>query len=297
MDSSAPTDLLQSGTAPADLMQSGTIIEGVGDELVHAFGIFIVIAVPLVVAFVNHVNRNQVDSIHPDNEQRVYEARQRLGVDRETVNGDSPQQQQQQPQQQEQQQNGPASAPPLPRHRYSTDPTCPVCLNEMAYATETNCGHVFCGNCLITYWRHGNWLGSIRCPVCRQQVTLLLPCFREVDHTTDDAQAVTREINNYNRRFSGEPRPLMDYIHDLPTLLRHAIREFFTLSGLVWMFRIRIIVCFCAALLYFISPLDIIPEAVFGILGFLDDLLILLLLLIYVTIIYRGFIAARAGAV
>ena len=87
----------------------------------------------------------------------------------------------------------------------------------------------------------------------------------------------------------------MDYVRDLPTLFRHAMREFFTLSGLVWMFRLRIIICFFAALLYFISPLDIIPEAVFGILGFLDDLFILLLLAIYVTIIYRGFIAARAG--
>ncbi|XP_033636486.1 E3 ubiquitin-protein ligase RNF170-like [Asterias rubens] len=282
-----------------DSPRSGTIIEGVGDEIVHSvFGVFIVIAIPLTIAF---LNRNQTGSrvIHPDNVQRVFEARQRLGVDSETVS-DRQQEQQQQQQQQgqhqhdEQLQNGNAQTPPI-RRRYNLDPTCPVCLAELAYATETNCGHVFCGNCLITYWRHGNWLGSIRCPVCRQQVTLLLPCFREVDQTTDDAQQVINEINEYNRRFSGEPRPLMDYVRDLPTLFRHAMREFFTLSGLVWMFRLRIIICFFAALLYFISPLDIIPEAVFGILGFLDDLFILLLLAIYVTIIYRGFIAARAG--
>ncbi|XP_038075536.1 E3 ubiquitin-protein ligase RNF170-like isoform X2 [Patiria miniata] len=282
-------------SAPTDVMQTGTIIEGVGDELVHAFGIVLVLALPFVIAYFNR-NQATTEAIHPENEQRVYEARQRLGVDTETASVNRQQQQQQQQQPQDQQQNGSTQLPPA-RHRYSTDPTCPVCLSDLAYATETNCGHVFCGNCLITYWRHGNWLGSIRCPVCRQQVTLLLPIFREVDHTTEDAQAVTTEINNYNRRFSGEPRPLMDYIHDLPTLLRHAMREFFTLSGLVWMFRLRIIVCFLAALLYFVSPLDIIPEAVFGVLGFVDDLLILVLLLIYVTIIYRSFIAARAAAV
>ena len=60
------------------------------------------------------------------------------------------------------------------------------------------------------------------------------------------------------------------------------------------MFRVRILVCFLAALLYFVSPFDIIPEAVFGILGFLDDLFILLLLAIYVSLIYRNVIQQRA---
>ena len=62
------------------------------------------------------------------------------------------------------------------------------------------------------------------------------------------------------------------------------------------MFRLRIVVCFIAALLYFISPLDIIPEAAFGLLGLLDDFFILLLLAIYVSIIYRRFVANEAAA-
>ena len=89
---------------------------------------------------------------------------------------------------------------------------------------------------------------------------------------------------------------MMDYIRDLPTLLRHAISEFFSMGGLLVMFRLRIIVCFIAAIIYFISPLDIIPEAVFGILGFLDDIFILLLLAIYVSIIYRQVVESRARA-
>ena len=81
----------------------------------------------------------------------------------------------------------------------------------------------------------------------------------------------------------------------MPTLLRHAIREVFTLGGLIWIFRLRIFVCFIAALLYFISPLDLIPEAAFGFLGLLDDFFILFMLGIYVTIIYRRALAARAS--
>ena len=86
----------------------------------------------------------------------------------------------------------------------------------------------------------------------------------------------------------------MEVLRDLPTLLRHCLSELFSVGGLVLMFRMRVLICFAAAILYFISPLDIIPEAAFGFLGFLDDLFILLLLAIYISIIYKPFVAERA---
>ncbi|XP_072023250.1 E3 ubiquitin-protein ligase RNF170-like [Amphiura filiformis] len=266
------------------LPQSGTMIEGVGDEVVHILGAFLVIAIPLMIAYLNR-NQNQ-RYIHPDNLQAVNRTREELGIPPPTQheNGAS---------ETSASSTSTSGGEAFRRRRYNTDPTCPICLVEKRFATETNCGHVFCGMCLITYWRHGTWLGAIACPVCRQQVTVLFPCFREVDVTVEEAQTVSNAINDYNRRFSGDPRPIMDILRDLPTLLRHAMREFFSFSGLVWMFRLRIILCFFAAIVYFISPLDIIPEAVFGVLGFLDDIFVLLLLAIYVTIIYRGIIANR----
>ena len=80
---------------------------------------------------------------------------------------------------------------------------------------------------------------------------------------------------------------------DLPTLLRHAFREMFSVGGLFWMFRIRIILCLMGAFFYLISPLDFVPEALFGILGFLDDFFVIFLLLIYISIMYREVITQR----
>lgn len=65
------------------------------------------------------------------------------------------------------------------------------------------------------------------------------------------------------------------------------------MGGLMYMLRIRIVLCFVAAIMYLISPLDMIPEAVFGILGLLDDVFVVLLLAIYVSMIYRRFLANR----
>ena len=59
------------------------------------------------------------------------------------------------------------------------------------------------------------------------------------------------------------------------------------------MFRARIVLCVIAIIVYLISPLDILPEAVLGLLGLLDDLFVLLLVLVYMTIIYRQVVAQR----
>ena len=85
----------------------------------------------------------------------------------------------------------------------------------------------------------------------------------------------------------------MDYLYDLPALLRHLLKEFFSVGGLVIMFRARIVLCVVAIVVYLVSPLDILPEAVLGILGLLDDLFVLLLVLVYMTIIYRQVVAQR----
>ncbi|MEE6509202.1 hypothetical protein FKM82_024922, partial [Ascaphus truei] len=211
------------------------------------------------------LNRSEQQNIHPENQERVRAIREQLQNEQETL---SP-----------------------PRHQFYSDMSCPVCLQQATFPVETNCGHLFCGPCIMAYWRYGSWLGAISCPICRQTVTLLFPMFEE--NQQQDALEVFQEVNGYNRRFSGQPRSLMERIMDLPTLLRHAFREMFSVGGLFWMFRIRIALCLLGAFFYLVSPLDIIPEALFGILGFLDDFFVLFLLLIYISIMYREVVTQR----
>lgn len=89
---------------------------------------------------------------------------------------------------------------------------------------------------------------------------------------------------------------VLEYIQDLPTVLRHAISDLFSVDGMVFIFRARIIVCLAIALLYLLSPLDLIPEMAVGVLGYLDDICIIFIIAIYITMIYRGVLANRAAA-
>ncbi|XP_019372675.1 PREDICTED: E3 ubiquitin-protein ligase RNF170-like isoform X2 [Gavialis gangeticus] len=211
-----------------------------------------------------YFTRNEHQNIHPENQELVRALRQQLQTEQDETAGD--------------------------RQHFYTDMSCPVCLQQATFPIETNCGHLFCGACIIAYWRYGSWLGAIRCPICRQTVTLFLPLFGE---DQPDAAQVLQDVSDYNRRFSGQPRSIMERIMDLPTLLRHAFREMFSVGGLFWMFRIRIFLCLVGALLYLASPLDFLPEALFGILGFLDDFFVIFLLLIYISIMYREVVTQR----
>ncbi|XP_063311421.1 E3 ubiquitin-protein ligase RNF170 [Pelobates fuscus] len=243
-------------------LDEGSFIEGVSDQVIAA----VVLSLSFIATLLFFLLRSEQQNIHPENQERVRAVREQL-------------------------QNEQEDTPTAPRLQFYSDMSCPVCLQQATLPVETNCGHLFCGQCIIAYWRYGTWLGAISCPICRQTVTLLFPMFEVGEQ--QDAQQLFQEVNSYNRRFSGQPRSLMERIMDLPTLLRHAFREMFSVGGLFWMFRIRIVLCVLGALFYIVLPLDIIPEALFGILGFLDDFFVFFLLLIYISIMYREVVTQR----
>lgn len=80
---------------------------------------------------------------------------------------------------------------------------------------------------------------------------------------------------------------LLEYLRDVPVLLPHLVRRLFSFDGMMVMFRLRVAVCLVAALLYLFSPLDIIPESIFGLFGLLDDIFVLLMIAVYTTVAYR----------
>ncbi|XP_061834275.2 E3 ubiquitin-protein ligase RNF170 [Nerophis lumbriciformis] len=195
--------------------------------------------------------------------------------------------------------------PPPPTRRMepahvcpSREGVCPVCLQTTCFPVQTNCGHLFCAPCLMAYWRHGTWLDPISCPLCRQKVSSLCRLF---NNTRSDQQtkAVLGDITDYNKRYSGAPRRMRDYLCDTPLLLQLVVRHLATIGGLVWLFFLRVALCCVGAVVSIStsslssSPLKAEPSLC-SLLGVLDDLVVVSLLLLCVINVNQQMAPERA---
>ena len=174
----------------------------------------------------------------------------------------------------------------------SHDATCPICMTPPTLPIETNCGHVFCLNCFSLYWTHVGEFQPAKCPMCRSRVTLLM-LSRPREEYTREAENLAK-VEAYNRRHSGQPRSLMEHLYDTPAFLRHLFRAFFTPGVLHITYLLRMGIILIGLIVYVISPLDIIPESVFGLFGLLDDVIVIIFLLCLLGNLYRAFLVDRA---
>jgi len=97
-----------------DQVVESTYVEGVGDELLWVLGVGTITIATVFTSTIILLRQTANNQINPEQLNNVETTRRQLGVtsDREV--------------------------PP-------SDRNCPICLNEMTTAIETNCGHTFCG--------------------------------------------------------------------------------------------------------------------------------------------------------
>ncbi|XP_065848267.1 uncharacterized protein [Euphorbia lathyris] len=174
---------------------------------------------------------------------------------------------------------------------------CSVCHGRFKVPVQANCSHWFCGDCIMLVWHHGSAIQPCKCPLCRRQITLLVPggASRRDRHSSEVAE-VLQKIETYNRLFGGQTSGLFQRMQDLPFLLRRLMREMMDPQRtLPLVIRARVYIATILSAIYVLSPIDIIPEGILGIVGLLDDLLIALICFLHVAAIYRSVLYFRHG--
>ncbi|KAJ3683472.1 hypothetical protein LUZ60_013699 [Juncus effusus] len=174
---------------------------------------------------------------------------------------------------------------------------CSVCHDDFTLPCQANCSHWFCGQCIVRVWHFGPAVQPCKCPICRRSITLLIPGEIPGDQLRlPEASSVLTAVEQYNRLFGGGPRSLIQRLQDLPFFMRRLFRELMDPQrSLPLIFRARMIFTILFSGFYVLSPVDIIPEAVFGIAGFFDDMLILLIVFMHLSALYRGLLLYRHG--
>ena len=80
-------------------------------------------------------------------------------------------------------------------------------------------------------------------------------------------------------------------LRDAPTLYHYLWRDFTRLrGGLPISLKAYFFFLVVIAVVYLVSPLDLIPELVFGIVGLIDDVLVVVGVVMYIVEQYRSFV-------
>lgn len=235
-----------------DIPETGSVVSGVGNEVIILL-LCVVAGTTMVLGLKLMWSIRSQQNLHPAQVSTVQNTRADMGITAEELD--------------------------VPAEN------CPVCLGSIDCAVQTNCGHKFCAQCILEYWRHDQWPRAARCPVCRRQVTLLL------GRVTG---AFGERITDYNQRMSGEWRSPLSYVYDVPTILTHLWQELFSERGPFLIRRLYLGYIVILLALYLLSPFDILPESVFGLFGYLDDLMLCLIAIVYISFVYRTYLAQRA---
>ncbi|KAJ7520875.1 hypothetical protein O6H91_19G027200 [Diphasiastrum complanatum] len=173
---------------------------------------------------------------------------------------------------------------------------CSICHDTFILPCQANCAHWFCGECILRVWQHSSALQPCKCPICRRPITLLIPSDSVEQQTVVDSDRIMRDIAKYNRFFGGGPVSFLQRVQDMPLLLRRMVSELLDPQrALFLVHRTRIVLCLVLLMCYILSPLDILPESILGIIGLLDDLFVALIVLFYVAMLYRSTLLLQHG--
>ena len=168
---------------------------------------------------------------------------------------------------------------------------CPICLERLRFAVETSCGHAYCGECLREWWQQNSRIRII-CALDRNLVSFLVPSHSIRAQCDNEANQVNRqgasraEIDRFVREYNMLPEILS--LGSIYQALRVGLLSIGQLSFQDRYVLSQTILYLIIFLFYFLSPIDFLPETFFGLVGLIDDLLILFVIVYNVGIMIRN---------
>ncbi|XP_078441361.1 uncharacterized protein LOC144711291 isoform X2 [Wolffia australiana] len=181
------------------------------------------------------------------------------------------------------------------RRRMTVARFATIVLRSLVSPIAATGSALIAGECILRVWQHGFALQPCKCPICRRSITLLIPSqtLRYQSHEPGAAQ-ILDQVQRYNRLFGNAPSGFIQRIQDVPFFLQRLARELMEPSrSIPAMIRMRIIVELVLSMLYILSPIDIIPEGVLGIIGIVDDMFILFIAFLHLSALYRSVLISR----
>ncbi|XP_044487912.1 E3 ubiquitin-protein ligase RNF170 isoform X1 [Mangifera indica] len=166
------------------------------------------------------------------------------------------------------------------------DDCCPICFGDFTIPCKANCGHWYCGSCILQFWNYSSASKPCKCPMCSRFIRRLTPeaslCHRQEQEVTE----VLKNILRYNRLFVGGARGLLQKVLELPLLMKRIFLEMMDPDREDYLHEMRLFAMFLS-ILYAATPFNFIPTGSLGIVRVFDYSAIALVVILRLIGIYR----------
>ncbi|CAE6160763.1 unnamed protein product [Arabidopsis arenosa] len=167
------------------------------------------------------------------------------------------------------------------------DDVCPICFGSFTVPCRGNCGHWYCGNCILQYWNYAAISRPCKCPMCVRHITKLSPEASLQERQEQEVKEVLDKVRRYNRLFVGGLTGFVQKVHELPFLMKRMVWHMMdTDVNNLYFHEVRIFAMFMSTL-YTAAEFNFIPTGGFRIVTVFDYAAIAMILILRIVGIYR----------
>ncbi|KAL2477550.1 RING/U-box superfamily protein [Forsythia ovata] len=107
---------------------------------------------------------------------------------------------------------------------FSIDEVCPICFDRFTIPCRTNCGHWYCGSCILEFWEFRSSIQPFKCPLCSCLITNLVPVISQPIGPEEDVIMVVQKVRQYNCLYIGGVRGFFLKVLALPLVIKRIFR-------------------------------------------------------------------------
>ncbi|KAK8527847.1 hypothetical protein V6N13_085656 [Hibiscus sabdariffa] len=179
------------------------------------------------------------------------------------------------------------------------DDCCPICFGSFTVPCRSDCGHWYCGSCILQFWNYSSASQPCKCPMCACNIVNLMPeATLQQQQQSQEVSEVLKSIQRYNLLFLGGARGFIQKVRELPFFIKRMFQGLMdpdtndTYIAEMRLFAVKVCRLACMSMMllsiiYQATRFDFIPTGGLGIGRVFDFSAMALVLILRLVGIYR----------
>ncbi|KAB2047376.1 hypothetical protein ERO13_A13G038000v2 [Gossypium hirsutum] len=167
------------------------------------------------------------------------------------------------------------------------DDCCPICFGSFTVPCRSNCGHWYCGSCILQFWNYSSASMPCKCPMCACKIVNLMPEASLQQQQDQEVTQVLKSVQRYNLLFVGGALGYIQKLRQLPFFMKKIFQGLMDPDANDTYIAEMRLFAMLLSIIYRATPFDFLPTGGVGIGRVFDFSAITLVLILRLVGIYR----------